>query len=68
MLCVGKLYRDGYNICNIFELKIIIISVMVFSSPKWMNRAIYGVLMVERLINIFGRWLIYIAIYIRSEY
>ena len=37
ILCVGKLYRCGYNICNIFELKIIIIFVMVFSSPMWMN-------------------------------
>ena len=67
-MCRQAMFYHGYNICNIFELKIIIISVMVFSSPKWMNRAIYGVLIVEQMINICGRWLIYIVIYIRSEY
>ena len=38
---------------------------MVIISPLWMNIVIYGVFIVERLINICGLLLIYIAIYIR---
>jgi len=36
--------------------------------PCWMNIVTCGGLIVERLINICGIWLIYIAIYIRFKY
>ena len=41
---------------------------MVITSPIRMNIVIYGVLIVERMINIFGIELIYIVIYIRFKY
>ena len=41
---------------------------MVITSPIGMNIVICGVLIVERMINIFGIELIYIVIYIRFNY
>ena len=53
--------------------KIILISSVSFykvviSSPFGMNIVTCGVLIVERMINIFGMGLIYIVIYIRFKY
>ena len=58
---------------NLFELRLFLYLVYVFykvviSSPFGMNIVTCGVLIVERMINICGIRLIYIAIYIRFKY
>lgn len=69
---IFSLFICGQIICNIFELRLFLyltVSKWLLLVPRfWMNIAIYGVLIVERLINIFGIQLIYIAIYIRLKY
>ena len=57
------------NYREYIRAKIILVSnLMVITSPIGMNIVICGVLIVERMINIFGIKLIYIAIYIRFNY
>lgn len=64
------LKKYGQIICNILELRLFLYLsfLVVITSPFGMNTVTFGVLMVERMINICGRGLIYIAIYIRFEY
>ena len=63
----------GQMVGNIFELRLFLYLVYLFykvviSSPFGMNIVTCGVLIVERMINMFGMGLIYIAIYIRFKY
>lgn len=55
---IFSLFICGQIICNIFELRLFLyltVSKWLLLVPRfWMNIAIYGVLIVERLINIFG--------------
>lgn len=80
LLCVGE--KNILYVCKLYyfyiwlndilyiRAKIILISnLMVVNSPLlWMNIVIYGVLIVERVINICGIRLIYVVIYIRLKY
>jgi len=61
----------GQMIGTIFELRLflyLVIFEVVISSPFGMNIVTCGVLIVERMINIFGIGLIYIVIYIRFKH
>lgn len=67
------IFLYGQMVGNIFELRLFLYLVYVFykvviSSPFGMNIVTCSVLMVERMINMFGIGLIYIAIYIRFKY
>ena len=80
ILFVCRLYGFYFHSFNIWSndryyirAKIILISSVSFyevviSSPLGMNMVTCGVLIVERMINMCGMGLIYIAIYIRFKY
>ena len=47
------------------KLRLYLYLIMVVISPMWMNMAIMGAFVVERMSSIFGDWLIYAAMHIR---